>query len=1069
VNQINDPTDAAPASPFAALLYRWRWLSSAAALLFVFGAFGLGIRRVGWFSASVAGLGGDASAEAGQPLIFDPSMDIWFGEKDEAVTTYYEIEDRFVAEDYVMVTFEATGDELGVFSRESLGAIARLTESFLAVPGVRHVRSLTYNPWIRWGLIEDELGSEEGLIISDLIEVDPESLGDSDIVERMIAVLGARRTADRLGEQRVRDVIGADADLDEFIGEPLLLGTILNEAGTTTTIQVQVLRPHIDEARLADAFGEDQGAIGAAMNLYGVSEQRKALAGIEHLLRVEQGLDVPTPGHARLSAWVEGLTNGEERDARRFDLADPTTNFMLDAEGQPVRKFHRYVEDGAGYQDRGGEDGALAAAFQPQPRSSFDFRVGGMPRFERNFEEVGMGDAKFIPLMFLVITLVLLSIFRSFVGVAVPLVVVFGAILAMVGTNFSIGRLMNNLTMMSPNMLTAVGIADAIHLVASWAALRSKISGKQELIIEVIRRNALPVFLTSLTTAVGFYSLTVSELAPNRMLGEMASMGTLFAYLLSMTLVPALLSLVPHKGAAKAGRSRLAEFFTVGRSEAFVGGVIRRRGLLLGAGTVLFVVSLIGLTKVEIDSDFRLMFPDDNPTMSDFHWIEARMGGVGDLEIVFSGPGGEDVAPALTRAEEERLEGLRLRAEGLARSEASFEPFSEAESSEYTTLLAKQEAFEKRRIGVSPAFLASLEGFERRLREEMGTPDSPLTIITDLISPLDTLRKMNQVQNENAAAAYRVPRETDVPEELREPRLAFDEWTEEWQFTPPQTGSSLVAQYYLQYENGARPGESLTTQLSADRTQFRVQGRVEQASSVEQLAAFERIEEIARAEFPQIAGGPSSMGATAVADGELANMTLSGKTMLFSRTPQVFARGFIESMALALAAITILIGLVFRSVRLAVVSLIPNVLPIVIPLSAFGLLGIPLDGPAVLVSSVALGVCVDDTIHFFTKFVRGRNSGRSPEDALARTMHESGAAMTITTVVLIIGFGTLLLSDFKPNFQMGTLAGLMIGMAWIADFVFTTAVLSFSAAYGLKKRPLMREAVSTTPALSTAS
>ena len=62
------------------------------------------------------------------------------------------------------------------------------------------------------------------------------------------------------------------------------------------------------------------------------------------------------------------------------------------------------------------------------------------------------------------------------------------------------------------------------------------------------------------------------------------------------------------------------------------------------------------------------------------------------------------------------------------------------------------------------------------------------------------------------------------------------------------------------------------------------------------------------------------------------------------------------------------------------------------------------------------------SIHFFTKFVRGRNSGRSPEDALARTMHESGAAMTITTVVLIIGFGSLLLSDFKPNFQMGTLA-----------------------------------------------
>ena len=109
-----------------------------------------------------------------------------------------------------------------------------------------------------------------------------------------------------------------------------------------------------------------------------------------------------------------------------------------------------------------------------------------------------------------------------------------------------------------------------------------------------------------------------------------------------------------------------------------------------------------------------------------------------------------------------------------------------------------------------------------------------------------------------------------------------------------------------------------------------------------------------------------------------------------------------------------------------------------------GLLGIPLDGPAILVSSVALGVCVDDTIHFFTKFARGRRAGLAPRAALEHVFAEAGAAMTLTTVVLIIGFSTLLLSDFSPNFQMGALAAVMIGLAWVADFVVTAAVLSYS-------------------------
>ena len=256
-----------------------------------------------------------------------------------------------------------------------------------------------------------------------------------------------------------------------------------------------------------------------------------------------------------------------------------------------------------------------------------------------------------------------------------------------------------------------------------------------------------------------------------------------------------------------------------------------------------------------------------------------------------------------------------------------------------------------------------------------------------------------------------------------------------------RAASTLAAQYYLQYENGAKPGENLVDASSrpGPDASSACRGGVGQAPSPKSRPwrPSGASSEIAREEFPEL----GARVAGRVPDEALAAMTVSGKTLLFARTTKVFAVGFIESMSIALGLITLLIGVLFRSWKLALTSLVPNVLPILLPLSVFGLFGAPLDGPAILVSSVALGVCVDDTIHFFTKFVRARRRGADADEALAHVFEEAGAAVTLTSVVLVVGFGTLMLSDFSPNFMMGSLAGAMIGLAWLADMLVVPLLL----------------------------
>ena len=1035
--------------PFARAVYRLRWPLCIGMLVLVVALMARGWQHTAAFSAAVDSFK-DFPPAAGEsePKVFDARFDIWFDPDDAGLRVFKDVEDRFIAEDFVLVAFEDRNAPFGVFSREALSAVARLTARIEKIPYVRQVRSLTANPWIRWGTAGQnvETGApEEGLLISDLFENAPPTYSDHEILERMIAVLGAERASRLVGEATVRGIVGQKTDFQDFIGEPRLLGSVVSEDGRTTALQVQILRPRLEPEALEDRFGDDETGKRTAPSMFTNESQWSALEGIELALAVEHGHYLPTEDLPRLESWIESLPSGDERYRLERDLADPTRAFMVDANGKKVRKFYKYEkqDDGSLVDLNGGTPVPAPADFKPQALSDYEFHLAGMPRFERNFMVVGMEDMKIVGFMFLMIAFVLVLLFRSVVGLSLPLLIVFSSVIGMIGSIWVMGDLLNNLTAIAPNMVTAIGIADAIHLIAAYFALRSGYSNRRDLIVEVVGRNALPVFLTSVTTAVGFFSLTVSDIVPMRMLGYTGGIGTLFAFALSMAVIPALLSLIPIHGEREKPALKQASGTHVIRSRAawsdhLVTFVLRFRTPLVAVAAVLIVLSVAGLARVRVDTDFRAMFPETNEVMMDFHWIEHRLGGAGDLELVFFGAPFDD-AEASRDTRNQRLEELRSK-KLLSRDQVDpGSPLSEGEQEELTRLEESERDFQRRRIAVSVDFLAQVERFEQRLKGEMKDDESPLRVLTKLDSALDVLRKISQVQHENKAQYYRVPKAIDIPSDARIARVEFDEITEESSYVPAQSAASLAAQYYLQYENGAKPAENLSTLITADRRGFRMQARLRQASSALQQEAFARVRQIAREEFPQLAGTPDEVAS----GGALSTMTLTGKLFLFAGMSQRFTYSFIESMSVALVVITTLIGLIFRSVGLALLSLVPNVLPLVLPLGVLGLLGVALDGPAVLVVSVALGICVDDTIHFFTKYTRARSRGESMEDALRSAFREVGAALTYTTVLLILGFAVLASSQFTPNKMMGKLALVMIALAWVADFVLTPALLSF--------------------------
>ncbi|MDG2199180.1 MAG: efflux RND transporter permease subunit [SAR324 cluster bacterium] len=150
----------------------------------------------------------------------------------------------------------------------------------------------------------------------------------------------------------------------------------------------------------------------------------------------------------------------------------------------------------------------------------------------------------------------------------------------------------------------------------------------------------------------------------------------------------------------------------------------------------------------------------------------------------------------------------------------------------------------------------------------------------------------------------------------------------------------------------------------------------------------------------------------------------------------------LQSYLIAGLVITLLMILVLGWLQLGLISIIPNFLPIVLGLGVTHWVELPLDLRSILVGSIALGLAVDDTIHFFHNFQRYLQKTGNPEEAVLRTLNTTGRTLLFTSVVLSIGFFSYTISEMNNLFSFGLITGLTILFAFLADLVVEPALMS---------------------------
>jgi predicted RND superfamily exporter protein len=168
---------------------------------------------------------------------------------------------------------------------------------------------------------------------------------------------------------------------------------------------------------------------------------------------------------------------------------------------------------------------------------------------------------------------------------------------------------------------------------------------------------------------------------------------------------------------------------------------------------------------------------------------------------------------------------------------------------------------------------------------------------------------------------------------------------------------------------------------------------------------------------------------------------VTGNTILLARSDDEIVRRQPWSVALAALAIFALVSLGLRSPGLGAIAMVPNLLPVLL---YFGLLGLgvaPLSLPTSLIGCVALGIAIDDTVHYLVRYRVERKAGASPEEAVERCAHRVGRPIVITSVMISAGFLVVAFSEFATLRQFGVLSAVTMGICLVTDLFLLPALL----------------------------
>jgi len=555
---------------------------------------------------------------------------------------------------------------------------------------------------------------------------------------------------------------------------------------------------------------------------------------------------------------------------------------------------------------------------------NIEIRLVGLAVMNNAFPEESQQDVKTLyPLALAFIIVTLFFLLRGFSGVVICFTMIIMSIIVAMGISGWMGTLLSPPVLSAPIMILTMAIANGVHLLVTMrhemALGRDKIAG----MVESMRINFQPVFVTSLTTILGFLSLNFSDAPPFHDLGNIAAIGVAAGFILSVTFLPAMVAILPaHSRKEVLGKKALGNFGEF---------VIKHHNRLL-IGSAVISIALVSLVPSnELNDIFVEYFDESVEFRRDSDYAAEHLTGVYYMDI------------ALSAAETGGIS--------------------------------------------NPDFLKKTEKFSNYLRLQPG--------VVHVHTITDTFKRLNKNMHGDDPAWYKLPDERE-----------------------------MAAQYLLLYEMSLPYGLDLNNQIDISKSATKIAVTLDTLSSNEILEFEQQTKQWIKNNISDI---------KAIA---------SGPTLMFAHIGKRNINSMLIGTTVALFLISMVLIFFMKSFKYGLISIIPNMLPAA---SAFGVwalysgqVGLALS----VVTGMTLGIVVDDTVHFLSKYIRARRERNlNAEEAVRYAFNSVGIALLVTSIVLIAGFMILAQSHFSLNSEMGLVTSIVIALALALDFTLLPALL----------------------------
>jgi predicted RND superfamily exporter protein len=615
----------------------------------------------------------------------------------------------------------------------------------------------------------------------------------------------------------------------------------------------------------------------------------------------------------------------------------------------------------------------------------------------------------FVALSIAVSSLIMYFFFRSIRVTMICNIVVLVTVIWAMGTIGMLGYNVSIMMALIPPLMIVIGIPNCIYLYNKYHQEFRQHKNKAKALSRTIRKTGTAMWLTNVTTALGFVTFCFTSSSKFFEFGVISTLNIMLCYVVSISLVPIFASF--SKNPPEKHLRHLDRKMAVGLLEWLVELTAKRRKLIYLITILITVGGGSGIVFMKVTGNLTGDLPSDDPILKDIHFMESNFGGAVPFEVMIHY---KEKGRLFSKNTLERVEQVQqsFSDDTLFAKSLSIVDFVKVVNMSYYnndperyTLISKRDMLRLKKYVDN--FSVSNNNSTFSLKELVDTSHCILRIRTQM----------------KDIGSYEVSDEVMLVQNRIDSIMNPDKKNIERLFAKVEKGKKMYIDSILDNYNSVY--NSLTAVLSN--------------GNADKQLAFDSDPELVKTYYNK----PNFKKQLRKAiDNEYYDVQLTGTSVVASVGTQYLVDNLLSSIIFAVLSIAALMAVLFYSFRMVVVSMIPNLIPMVVTAGIMGWFGIPLKPSTLLIFSIALGITVDNTIHFLAHYRHELKMKKwDLKDCIAISIRETGLSIIYTSVILFFGFIVFIFSDFGGTQALGYLSAITYFVALFTNLILLPSLL----------------------------